>query len=273
MRAHVGLGWIEGPWETRDCPLISVITVVRRDRDGLLSTLRSVAESGLTNFEQIIIEGDAESCTSVADVRRTLGSQAALSWCVEPDSGIYAAMNKGMIAARGDWIWFLNAGDLVASESDGPPLEAFLVNVAPDAAWVVGSAKVVNASQGELRRKAGEDFSSGALRSGRYTPCHQAVLVRRLEAARVGSFDENLRLVGDYAMFLQLDARSEPAIYPGDIADYQDGGLSGRHLYRRRFEQALVRARLVQEAKHLKALEFARAMAFSLRHSLQTKAR
>ena len=35
----------------------------------------------------------------------------------EPDRGIHDAMNKATLSGRGDWIYFLNAGDAFADKS------------------------------------------------------------------------------------------------------------------------------------------------------------
>lgn len=92
-------------------PLISIVTIVRNNEEGLSQTRRSINSQSCQDFEWILIDGASTDHTGklVADILE-LGEARGVS---EPDSGIYDAMNKGLIMSRGTYIVFLNAGDLI----------------------------------------------------------------------------------------------------------------------------------------------------------------
>ena len=93
---------------------ISVVTVVYNAADSIVKTLQSVKEQTYKNIEFIVIDGGSQDATlshidSYADVISLLVS--------ESDFGIYDAMNKGAALATGDYVTFLNAGDVYYSDS------------------------------------------------------------------------------------------------------------------------------------------------------------
>ncbi len=91
-------------------PLISVVTVVSNGEGHLERTIRSVLQQSYDNVEYILIDG----CSSDGTVDVIKGYDGLLDyWVSEPDSGIYDAMNKGARVANGDWLVFLNSGDLM----------------------------------------------------------------------------------------------------------------------------------------------------------------
>ena len=93
--------------------LISIITVNYNDSSGLLKTIKSVIGQKFSDFEYIIIDGG--SVDGSKDV--ILKHQEHFShWVSEEDRGIYHAMNKGIKAARGEYLLFLNSGDYLHSE-------------------------------------------------------------------------------------------------------------------------------------------------------------
>lgn len=91
-----------------ELPLVTVITVVLNDAEGLKKTMASVLGQSYDNIEYIIIDGG--SGEPLQQVLRENGEWADL-WISEPDKGIYDAMNKGAGLASGAWIIFINAGD------------------------------------------------------------------------------------------------------------------------------------------------------------------
>src|SRR5512147_620337 len=95
-----------------DRPRVSIITVVRNDHAGLAITMDSVAAQDYADREYVIVDG-ASTDGTVEVIRRRAAE--VTRWISEPDSGIYQAMNKGVRAAAGEYVCFMNAGDRFAS--------------------------------------------------------------------------------------------------------------------------------------------------------------
>lgn len=93
-------------------PLITIITVVLNDRLGIERTLTSVVSQTFENRQHVIVDGQSTDGTVEFLKEQRCKFDVLLS---EPDYGIYDAMNKGLRTADGDWVLFMNAGDVFAS--------------------------------------------------------------------------------------------------------------------------------------------------------------
>lgn len=92
---------------------LSIITINYNNKSGLQKTLDSVLAQTCKDFEWIVIDGGS------TDGSKDLIEQHQDSmayWCSEPDRGIYHAMNKGIAKAKGDYLQFLNSGDVLSDE-------------------------------------------------------------------------------------------------------------------------------------------------------------
>ncbi len=91
-------------------PLLSIITINYNDKLGLEKTIQSVKNQSYTNYEFVIIDGGStDGSKAVILDNKTLFSH----WVSEPDTGIFNAQNKGIQAAKGDYVLFLNSGDVL----------------------------------------------------------------------------------------------------------------------------------------------------------------
>ncbi|MFL9484998.1 glycosyltransferase family 2 protein [Chitinophagaceae bacterium LWZ2-11] len=89
-------------------PTISVITVVYNGVNTLEQTFKSVFNQTYPNVEYLVIDGGSKDRT----VEIIKAYQTKINyWVSEPDKGLYDAMNKGIVAATGDYLFFLNADD------------------------------------------------------------------------------------------------------------------------------------------------------------------
>lgn len=101
---------------------ISIITINYNDAEGLRKTLASVASQTYTDIEHIIVDG-ASTDGSVDVIREyeTINLSSTnpirIVWVSEKDKGIYDAMNKGVSISSGEYLLFLNGGDIMASDT------------------------------------------------------------------------------------------------------------------------------------------------------------
>lgn len=102
--------WEKGIYKpnTGTQPLVTIVTVTFNAEKYLLQALQSILDQSYTNVELIVIDGGSTDKT--LSIIKSLEDRIDY-WQTEPDAGIYDAMNKGLLLARGQWIGFKNADD------------------------------------------------------------------------------------------------------------------------------------------------------------------
>lgn len=89
-------------------PRFSVITITYNAAAVLEETIRSVVNQTYKGVEYIIVDGASiDNTLSIVNSYKDRIDRVIS----EPDKGLYDAMNKGIEAATGDYLCFLNAGD------------------------------------------------------------------------------------------------------------------------------------------------------------------
>jgi len=94
---------------------ISVVTVCYNCEDTIEKTILSVVKQTYSSIEYIIVDGLSSDRT--VDVVRKHLKDKRIIFISEPDDGLYDAMNKAIDIASGDYIIFMNSGDIFASET------------------------------------------------------------------------------------------------------------------------------------------------------------
>jgi putative colanic acid biosynthesis glycosyltransferase len=184
-------------------PLFSIITITKNNAAGFALTRESVQAQTFLDYEWIVIDGD-----------------------IEPDEGIYDAMNKGIQRACGDYLIFMNAGDVFADAH-------VLTRIAPllnDADFAYGDAL-----EGGHYKPAHHNIARGMVTH------HQAMIFKK--SARL--YDLNYTIAADYKYTAQAIRGAKNIVYlPFAICIFETGGVSQRRTTLGRQEQAMIRREL-----------------------------
>lgn len=202
--------------------LFSIITVNRNNSEGLARTIQSVRALNNNNFEFIIIDG-ASTDSSVKVIKNN--SDCIDFYISEPDAGIYNAMNKGIGYANGDYVIFMNSGDVflnpdVLSDVENEKLYADFVFCG----WMRGR-------NGErlAYRSPEKDITLYKLLYRSDCVCHQATFTKRSTLIELGKYDENLIISADICFVmiaLVLNGKSYQTL-PVNLTLFDITGISG----------------------------------------------
>ncbi len=164
--------------------LVTVVTVCRNVKSSLEKTMNSLLHQSYAHIDYVIIDGASTDGTP-----EMLGKTEGVRWISEPDKGIYDAMNKGIRMAEGEWVIFMNAGDVFASDDT----LSKVFSVERDADVIYGDV-----IKGDNIKKA-EPPHNGH----RMYFCHQSAFVRT-SCLKEFPFDIQHRMSADFKQMKQL---------------------------------------------------------------------
>lgn len=225
------------PSQLSSRPLFSIVTVCFNAQDELAGTLADLRRQTFDDYEYVVIDGASTDGTlallaEAGDLVDNLVS--------EPDGGIYDAMNKGVRAARGDYVYFLNAGDGFA-DADVLADVAAELRAAPEIDLLYGAA-VFQSHTGSTRQTYGH-INANKLAFANL--CHQATFARRTLFLRFGEFDLDYRVVADLEWLVRIfRAGAVRKCIDRDICIFSTGGMHARHAERLRIEKLQLQQRL-----------------------------
>ncbi len=170
-------------------PFFSIVTVAYNPGDLLKATMESVLEQEFKNFEWVVVDGGSSDGTQEFLRQQSDRIDQLL---VEPDRGIYDAMNKGLSLANGAFVLFLNCGDRLLH----PKVLSEVAAAATPATRIISSdfTTVSNARATEGNYIATAPCTLAHLRRD-FNACHQAIYIHR---SLWGRFDLDYRLLADY---------------------------------------------------------------------------
>lgn len=179
---------------------LSIITVVYNNFNCIEDTILNVigvCESRL-DIEYIIIDGGSTDGT--LEIIKSYHDKIT-QWITEPDKGIYDAMNKGINLAKGEWLIFMNSGDLFHSNGNQFLNLNFLDNEnVIDYDIIYGNTltknekKIINIPQKKI------DHYYFFLE----TICHQSIFFSRNVFTKLGNYNLDYKIIADRELLFRV---------------------------------------------------------------------
>lgn len=208
-------------------PIITIVTICYNAAATIERTLRSVSEQTYPHIQYLVIDG--ASTDETLSLVCVLAPQAEVY--SEPDRGIYDAMNKGLARATGDYIWYLNAGDALPSETTVREVAQVIAasrEAPPDV--VYGDCLLIN-DEGEIvaprRLRPPLELGWRSFIWG-MTVCHQSFVARR---AICPEYDLRYRLSSDVDWCIRVLKRASVCVrLPQPLSLYlHEGATTNNH--------------------------------------------
>jgi glycosyltransferase involved in cell wall biosynthesis len=177
---------------------ISVITINLNNLSGLRRTVESVFLQDYPQIEYLIIDGGSKD----GSVDYIKSNESKLTyWISEKDKGIYDAMNKGIIRAKGKYLLFLNSGDYFFSSKS---LSSLIENNITKGI-IYGNMGVEKEGKIEVKKYPRlltiDYFKNGTIP-------HPSSLIKRSLFEKFGNYNTNYKIISDWAFFLDAIIKS-----------------------------------------------------------------
>ncbi len=203
-------------------PLLSIITVTYNAEKFLEPTIQSVGRQTLPGIEYVIVDGLSKDST-VDIIKRY--PEIVTRYISEKDKGLYDAMNKAIALARGEYLLFLNAGDLLYS--DTVLEDVFTQSGRPD--LIYGDTEVIDTQYQTvgLRHLAPpEKLHWKSFQKGMVV-CHQAILAKR---SLTPNYDTHYRIAADIDWAIRLTQQCKSFyFYRKPLVKFMQDGISTQY--------------------------------------------
>lgn len=203
-------------------PKLSIIIPTFNSASTVAETLDSILSQTFTDWEVLVMDGMSKDETA-AIVMPYAQREERIQLYTEKDNGVYDAMNKGIVASKGTYLYFLGSDDVFLNEDT---LTALFAQVSPDVDLFYGNVQF----KGSGRIYSGES-SIEKLIYQQISICHQSIFYARSVFDRLGYYDLKYHIHADYDFNIRCFRDDSLKIHFVDqiVAIFNEQGLSGVH--------------------------------------------
>ena len=199
---------------------VTVVTAVLNDAGHIEQTILSVISQTDIEIEYIIVDGGSKDGTLELIGKYKDKISLLIS---EPDRGVYDAMNKGIKYSTGDFVYFINSGDILLNPSILSKIK--LEELKERNAIIYGNVVVAYGNIEALEKP--RPFFNSKMKFKGIGICHQSMFFPG-ELIRNEKYDLSYNIAADYDLAYRLWRKGTEFLYRDiTIAKYDWGkGIS-----------------------------------------------
>ena len=205
---------------------LSIITINRNNENGLRKTITSVLNQSWSDFEYIIVDG-ASTDNSVDVIKNEISSvpkglNSRIQFISEADTGVFNAMNKGIVMAKGDYLLFLNSGDFFVDNN----VLSNVFCVMRETDILSCSCRVSKNGEQVFITTPPTNYTFGFFYNN--SLAHQATFIKKDLFNKFGLYREDLKFMGDWEFFVRTIVIAGASTQNIDVilTDYNMEGIS-----------------------------------------------
>jgi glycosyltransferase involved in cell wall biosynthesis len=210
-------------------PKVSIITAAYNHVRFVRQSLESAQSQTYRDFEHIVV--DDGSSDGTADILQSF--EGRINYIRQENRGAHAAINRGIRASSGEYIALLDSDDVWLPNKLERQIQR--LDESPEAGLVYSQAHVIDPTGNP--KNNGEPIGrpiSAPLRTyeellrDNYIPALTAVF-RRSCVEEVGYFNESLKAMADWDLWIRIAAKWLVVFVPEVLAHYRDHGNNTWH--------------------------------------------
>jgi glycosyltransferase involved in cell wall biosynthesis len=203
-------------------PTITIITICFNNIEELKATCQSIDIQVEKVHEHWIIDGSKND--EIKNYLQVNEQPNYRKWICEPDDGIADAFNKGIKNATGDFIQFLNSGDILY---DNNVIEIVQTTLQQNltSKWLHGQLQLQRGGQQVI---IGKPFDAAKVYRGMRSTFHPTMYVHQSLFNKYGNFSKQYKIAMDYDFLVRI--RTEPFTFVAQtIAIFDNTGVSNNN--------------------------------------------
>jgi glycosyltransferase involved in cell wall biosynthesis len=201
-------GYFKESYDNR--PLISIITVVYNGEGFLEETIQSVISQTYDNVEYILIDGG--STDETVNIIKKYENRIDY-WISEKDDGIYDAMNKGLVLAKGRYVYFMGSDDRLIKNSLTKIFNGILIKTDKLIALPVAINNVTNLAYPAI------EFPVSIVH-------HQGAIFNLLNLKQIGLYSNKYKFHSDFDLMCKYVSKYGVQYLDNPICIFRKGGAS-----------------------------------------------
>ena len=201
---------------------ISIITATYNAETVLENMIQSIILQKTNEIEFIIIDGNSKDNT----IKIIKNYNTYIDYFVsEPDKGIYDAWNKGIVAAKGEWLMFIGADDELLPDAINKYLDLLNSKDLSSYDYISAQNEFIN-DENRILKIVGNGAKWKLMRRGN-SAAHVASLHHKKNLfGSIGYYNLNYKICADYELLLRKKNSLKSYFFKTKIAKMKVGGMS-----------------------------------------------